>query len=39
MPGGMTTVNKITTELTSPETLIGRVLRSTGIIDDGKDKK
>ncbi|MCB8876233.1 extracellular catalytic domain type 1 short-chain-length polyhydroxyalkanoate depolymerase [Acidisoma silvae] len=33
MPGGMTVLKEMTAELTAPDTVLGRVLRSTGLID------
>lgn len=38
LPGGSTALKEITAELTAPNTLLGRVLRTTGLIDDGKDR-
>ncbi|MCB8880004.1 PHB depolymerase family esterase [Acidisoma cellulosilytica] len=39
LPGGSTGLKEITAELTAPDTLLGRVLRSTGLIEDGKRRK
>jgi feruloyl esterase len=37
-PGGSTALKEITAELTKPDTLVGRILRSTGLIEDDKRK-
>lgn len=38
LPGGATSLKDITAELAAPDSLVGRILRSTGVINDGKRK-